>query len=78
MYYCCMLLYTAVDCGTPPPITNGSPRTATSTTFGGTATYSCDNGLVISGSAVISCLATGSWSTPPSCLAGVLPTLMYM
>ena len=56
-----------VDCGPPPTITNGSPGTPTSTTFGGTVTYTCDNGFTLSGSAMITCLAAGSWSTPPSC-----------
>ena len=67
-----MLLYTAVDCGPPPSITDGSPGTPDMTTLGGTVTYTCIDGLVISGSAMITCLATGMWGTPPSCLAGVL------
>ena len=77
MYYCCMLLYTVVDCGSPPSITNGSPGTPTSTMFGGTVTYSCSDGLSISGSAMISCLATGSWTTLPSCIGKVQSTTIY-
>ena len=63
--------YSVVDCGPAPSITNGSPGTPDMTTFGGTVTYTCDNGFTLSGSAMITCLATGSWSTPPSC-TGVL------
>ena len=72
-----MLLYTVVDCGSPPSITNGSPGTPTSTTLGGTVTYSCSDGLIISGSAMITCLATGSWSTPPSCIGKVQSTIVH-
>ena len=70
-----MLLCTAVtvDCGSPPSITNGSPGTPTSTTLGGTVTYSCSDGFILSGSAMISCLATGSWSTLPSCIGKIQP-----
>ena len=60
--------YTAIDCGTPPTITNGSPGTPTSTTFRGTVIYSCDNGYTLSGSATVTCLASGSWSTTPTCI----------
>ena len=61
------LTLTALDCGTPPAVTNGSPGAPDMTTFGGTVTYTCDNGFTLSGSAMITCLATGMWDTPPSC-----------
>ena len=57
----------AVDCGSPHSIFNGSPGTSTGTTFGGTMTYSCNSGYTLSGSARVSCLATGAWSTRPDC-----------
>ena len=66
-YVIVYLIITVVDCGSPPAIDNGSPGTSTSTTFGGTVTYTCDNGFTLSGSAMITCLATGMWDTPPSC-----------
>ena len=60
--------YTAVDCGTPPTITNGAPGTPDMTTLGVTVTYSCDSGYEIStGLSTIACLNTGMWDTPPTC-----------
>ena len=56
-----------VSCGSLPSISNGSPGTPTSTTFGGTGTYSCNTGYVLSGSATVNCEASGSWNTRPTC-----------
>ena len=39
-------------------------------------TYSCSDGLILSGSAMISCLATGSLSTLPSCTGKVQSTII--
>ncbi len=58
--------YIAVPCGDPPTIPNGS-RTFTGTKFRGTATYICDDGYQRSGSATVTCQASGSWSTRPTC-----------
>ena len=63
----CLYYNTAVDCGPPPSVTNGSPGTPTSTTFRGTVTYSCDSGYSQSGVATVTCLSDGSWSTTPTC-----------
>ncbi len=61
-------IITAVSCGSPPSISNGSPGTPTNnTTFGGTVTYTCNNGYKRSWSARVTCQASGSWSTRPSC-----------
>ena len=60
-------MYSAVDCGTPPVLTNGSPGTPDMTTLGGTVTYSCKSGYILSGSTTVTCLASGSWSTRPTC-----------
>ena len=60
------LCITVVDCGSPPGIDNGSPGTPDMTTFGGTVTYTCNNGYEISTGATMmtaSCLATGDWDT---------------
>ena len=67
-----MFMIAAVDCGSPPSTSYGSPGTPTSTTFGGTVTYSCNNGYTLSGSATVSCLATGDWSSQPTCSGMVM------
>ena len=59
--------YTAISCGLPPSILNGSPGTPSTTTFGGRVTYSCHSGYTLSGSATIICQASGSWEAPPMC-----------
>ena len=61
-----LLSHSAVSCGNPPTVTN-SGRTSTGTTFGETTAYTCNTGYQRSGSATISCLASGSWSTAPVC-----------
>ena len=65
-----MIMYTAVHCGTPPPITNGSPGTPTTTTFTGTVTYSCVSGYWISRgvtTAIATCKADNTWGPLPTC-----------
>ena len=59
--------YTVVDCGEPLTIPNGSPETPTITTFGGTVYYTCNVRFLISGSATVTCEASGSWSKRPTC-----------
>ena len=46
---------------------NGSMSSSTSTTFGETNHLSCESGYTLSGSATITCQASGSWETPPVC-----------
>ncbi len=61
-------VHAVVDCGLPPTILNGSPGTPTSTTFGGTVSYTCNNRYhMMSGSTTVTCDASGSWSTRPTC-----------
>jgi formylglycine-generating enzyme required for sulfatase activity len=55
-----------IDCGAPPPITNGS-RSFTTTTFTSTANYSCNSGYRAPVPARLTCGATGSWGTAPTC-----------
>ena len=80
MYKPCKALAPSVSCGSPPSIFNGSPGTPTSTMVGGTVTYSCDPGYIMSDSAnnLVTCLSIGQWSAPPSCqsepLTGLLDT----
>jgi hypothetical protein len=55
------------DCGALTNPVNGKVY-ATSTTFGSTATYACDTGYVLTGSASRSCLDGGLWSgDAPTC-----------
>ena len=72
MLYSCIIVshdnvHTAVDCGTPPSITNGSPGIPTTTTFTGTVTYSCNDGYALFGIATSICQANATWSRPPEC-----------
>ncbi len=62
-----IMLHSAVSCGLLPTITNGSPRTPTSTTFGGTVTYSCDTGYKLVPLTAVTCQASRRWSTLPMC-----------
>ena len=59
----------SVSCGSPPSIPNGSAGTPSSTMVGGTVTYSCDIGYIMSDAAnnLVTCLSIGEWSAPPSC-----------
>ncbi|XP_064386691.1 protein lev-9-like [Halichondria panicea] len=58
---------TVVSCGVPRIVKEGSSN-FTGTTFGETATYSCNNGYHISGSAEIICQADANWDAEPECL----------
>ena len=40
-------------------------------------TYTCTSGYILSGSAMITCLATGSWSTLPSCIGKVQSAIVH-
>ena len=55
-----------VDCGAPPTVTNGS-RTFSFTTYNSTASYTCNSGYTRLGPATLTCGATGSWGTVPTC-----------
>ena len=48
-------------------IDNGFYDAPTSTNYQGEVTYSCNTGYSRSGSATVTCLASGSWSTRPIC-----------
>ncbi|XP_064388227.1 sushi, von Willebrand factor type A, EGF and pentraxin domain-containing protein 1-like [Halichondria panicea] len=63
----CRAVVTVVNCNSPPSIPNGSPRTPTRTTVGGTVTYTCNTGYQRSGTATVTCQANGRWSTRPIC-----------
>ena len=70
------LTCTIRDCMGLAAPTNGSVDMSGGTTFGETATYSCDSGYSLSGSTTRMCDATGSWSgSAPTCeeIADCLP-----
>ena len=65
-------VYIAVDCGTPITPANGQISHTAGTTFGQTATYSCNTGYRVVGGSTRTCQATGRWSgSAPTC-QGVL------
>ena len=51
----------AVDCGFLPSPQNGS-KSGEDTTFPHSIEFGCDEGFIISGSALRKCLANGKWS----------------
>ena len=62
------LLFTAVDCGTLTNPANGQVNHTAGTTFGQTATYSCDRGYNLVGGTIRTCQATGVWvGSAPTC-----------
>ena len=67
-----------LSCGFPPSIPNGFPGTPNSTTFGGRVTYSCNSGYILSGSATITCQASGSWEAPPRCIGELCDRLLLL
>ncbi|XP_074650374.1 sushi, von Willebrand factor type A, EGF and pentraxin domain-containing protein 1-like [Tubulanus polymorphus] len=54
-----------VDCGTPT-ITDGK-AVYTATTFGSTATFSCNSGFTMIGISPVTCLSDATWSSKPTC-----------
>ena len=71
---CCPLLstkyfiLTVVNCGIPSNITHGQVNHTDGTTFGQTATYTCDSGYNLVGNTTCTCQATGVWSgRSPTC-----------
>ena len=62
-----IFLFSVVDCGSLPSILNGIPGTPFNTTFRETVTYNCSSGYILLGSATVSCLASGNWSSRPTC-----------
>ena len=64
-----MILYFFIspDCGASPGISNGGVSN-TGTTFGSTATYTCNAGYTLSGTSTINCQANSAWETAPTCV----------
>ena len=62
------LLSTAVDCGPLSGPANGQVTHTAGTTFGQTATYSCNTGYNLLGDSIRTCQAAGVWSGhAPTC-----------
>ena len=69
---CTLYIYihisTVVDCGSLTNPTNGVVSHTAGTTFGQTATYSCDTGYNLVGDNTRMCQASGNWSgSAPTC-----------
>lgn len=54
-------------CSTPPAVPNGILKNATGGKVGDNATYECNGGFTLSGSATIQCQENGMWEAQPSC-----------
>ena len=54
-----------VPCAARPEITNGTLSQPATARFGDSATYTCNSGYVLTGTAASTCRADQSWSNPP-------------
>ena len=62
------LSLTVVDCGNLTDPADGQVNHTNGTTFGQTATYSCDTGYNLVGNSTRTCQAEGNWSwSEPAC-----------
>ena len=60
-----------LDCGTLVNPANGAVDTASGTTYGETATYTCDMGYGIQGDSLRTCGVDGLWTgNNPTCVIG--------
>ncbi len=64
-----------VDCGALTAPLNGSVATPSGTTYGQSASYACNSGYRLSGTASRSCGMSGWGGSPPSCAQVLCPTL---
>ena len=70
------LFLTAVNCGTLSNPVSGRVSHTAGTTFGQTATYSCNTGYKLVGSSTRTCQATRLWSgNAPTCQGNYSVTL---
>ena len=70
---------TVVDCSTLTSPANGQVSHTAGTTFGQTATYSCNTGYNLVGDSTRTCQATGEWSgSAPTCQGMLLFQLSSM
>ena len=67
-----------MDCGSLTDPANAQVNYTAGTTFGQTATYSCDTGYNLVGNSTRNCQATGEWSgSAPTCLGILLSNVIY-
>ena len=70
---------TVKDCGALTDPANGQVSHTDGTTFGETATYSCDAGYNLVGDRTRTCQVTGVWSgSTPTCQSMLLLELEYL
>ena len=63
-----ILYLTVVDCGALSDPANGRVNNTAGTTYGQTATYSCNTGYDLVGDATHTCQSTGLWTgSAPTC-----------
>ena len=68
IYIIIFLILVVVDCGSLTDPANGQVDLTSGTTFGQTATYSCNTGYNLVGDSTRTCQATGEWSgSAPTC-----------
>ena len=78
MYMIVFSFLIVVDCGTLNAPANGQVSHTAGTTFGQTATYSCDTGYNLVGDSNHTCRATGVWSgCAPTCQGTLLLEIEY-
>lgn len=61
----------AVDCGRPHPLQNGS-IIGENTVYPNFVTHRCDEGFILRGSPKIKCQANGTWSRTSSFCEGIV------
>ena len=67
------IILIVVDCGNLTDPANGQVDLTSGTTFGQTATYSCNTGYNLVGDSTRTCQATGVWSgSAPTCQGTLL------
>ena len=74
-----LLIHVVVDCGSLTDPANGSATHTSGTTFGQTATYSCNTGHNLEGNSTRTCQDTGEWSgSAPTCEGMLLNWSFHM
>lgn len=66
----CVMFLSAVDCGRPQPLQNGS-ITGEKTVYPNFVNHICDEGFILRGSPKITCQADGTWSKTSSFCQGI-------
>lgn len=64
-----MFMFSAVDCGNPQPLQNGS-IVGNKTVYPNSVTHRCDEGFILHGSSRITCQTNGTWSKTSSYCEG--------